>query len=126
PLLAPADLRQAEHGQVLLTRTARGKPERVLAGPYGGEHGWVAIAAVSLQPSEDTLRQVTEGLLVGGGAFVIVAGIGAYWLARAALAPVGRVRRGRGAPSGHGNAAARRAPRAPPQNAPPGAALNQP
>src|SRR5215468_10850657 len=93
PLLSPAELRQAEHGQVLLTRTARGKPERVLAGPYGGEHGWVAIAAVSLQPSEDTLRQVTEGLLVGGGAFVIVGGIGAYWLARAALAPVERLRR---------------------------------
>src|SRR5262249_60400827 len=36
PLLSPAELRQAEHGQVLLTRTARGKPDRVLAGPYGG------------------------------------------------------------------------------------------
>jgi signal transduction histidine kinase len=93
PLLSPAELRQAQHGQVLLTRTARGKPERVLAGPYGREHGWVAIAAVSLQPSENTLRQVTDGLLIGGGAFVIVAGIGAYWLARAALAPVERLRR---------------------------------
>jgi two-component system OmpR family sensor kinase len=93
PLLSPAGLRRARHGQVLLTRDAGGKPERVLAGPYGGEHGWVAIAAVSLQPSGNTLRQVTDGLLLGGAVFVIAGGIGAYWLARAALAPVERLRR---------------------------------
>jgi two-component system OmpR family sensor kinase len=93
PLLSPAELRQARHGQILLTRTVDGKPERVLAGPYSGEHGWAAIAGVSLEPSNTTLRQVTAGLIFGGAVFVIVAGIGAYWLARAALAPVERLRR---------------------------------
>jgi signal transduction histidine kinase len=110
PLLSPAELRQAQRGQVLLTRTADRGPERVLAGPYGGEHGWVAIAAVSLQPSENTLRQVTNGLLIGGAVFVIAGGIGAYWLARAALAPVERLRREVAALSEHDTGATVRVP----------------
>ena len=85
PLLPEAEIRKARHGEVLLTRTIDGKPERILAGPYAGEHGWVAIAGVSLAASNSTLRQVTDGLLIGGAIFVIIAGIGAYWLARAAL-----------------------------------------
>ncbi len=93
PLLSPAELARARHGQVLLTRTVDGDPERILARPYGGEHGGVAIAAVSLDSNNNTLRQVTVGLLIGGAVFVLVAGIGAYWLARAALAPVERLRR---------------------------------
>jgi two-component system OmpR family sensor kinase len=93
PLLSPAELGQARHGKVLLTRTVDGKPYRILAGPYGLEHGWVAIAGVSLEPSDNTLRQVTDGLLIGGAVFVFFAGLGAYWLARAALAPVERLRR---------------------------------
>ena len=36
---------------------------------------------------------MTDSLLIGGMAFLILAGIGAYWLARAALAPVERMRR---------------------------------
>jgi signal transduction histidine kinase len=110
PLLSPAELRQAQHGQVLLTRAADRGPERVLAGPYGGERGWVAIAAVSLQPSESTLRQVTDGLLIGGAVFVIAGGIGAYWLARAALAPVERLRREVAALSEHDTGATVRVP----------------
>src|SRR5215472_2508417 len=93
PLISAAELRRAQHEQVLLTRTVDGKSERILARPYGGEHGEVAIAGVSLEPSENTLRQVSVGLLIGGAVFVIIAGIGAYWLARAALAPVERLRR---------------------------------
>ena len=92
-LLSAAELRKARHGEVLLTRTLNGKPERILAGPYAGEHGGVAIAGVSLAPSRSTLRQVTEGLFIGGAVFVVAAGFGAYWLARAALSPVERLRR---------------------------------
>jgi two-component system OmpR family sensor kinase len=92
PLLTAAGLRQARHGQLLVTRDLHGEPERVLAGPFGERHGWVAIAGVSLESSNGTLRQVTEGLLIGGAVLVIAGGIGAYWLARAALAPVERLR----------------------------------
>jgi two-component system, OmpR family, sensor kinase len=93
PLLTAAELNRARHGKVLLTRTLGGEPERVLAGPFGEGGRLVAIAGVSLDSNEGTLRQVTDGLLIGGAVFVLVAGIGAYWLARAALAPVERLRR---------------------------------
>jgi signal transduction histidine kinase len=93
PLLTAAELRAARHREILLTRTIGGKPERILAGPYAGEHRLVAVAGVSLLPSSNTLRQVTVGLLIGGAVFVLLAGIGAYWLAAAALAPVERLRR---------------------------------
>jgi two-component system, OmpR family, sensor kinase len=71
----------------------------------------VAIAGVSLAPSRSTLRQVTDGLLIGGAIFVIIAGIGAYWLARAALAPVERLRREVAALSGHDTGSTLRVPR---------------
>jgi signal transduction histidine kinase len=93
PLLTAAEQRTARHREILLTRTFGGKPERILAGPYAGEHRSVAVAGVSLVPSSNTLREVIIGLLIGGAAVVILAGIGAYWLARAALAPVERLRR---------------------------------
>ena len=91
PLLTTAELNQARHGKVLLTRTLEGEPERVLAAPFG--EGGVTIVGVSLDNNDTTLRQVTGGLLIAGVAFVLVGGVGAYWLARAALAPVERLRR---------------------------------
>jgi hypothetical protein len=92
-LLTPAELSQARHHQVLLTRTIGDQPLRLLAAPLSEQDGWVGIVGVSLATSDDTLRQAAVGLLIGGTAFVILAGIGAYWLARAALAPVERLRR---------------------------------
>ena len=47
----------------------------------------------SLETYESTQSQVARELAVGGAAFVAVAGLGAYWLARAALSPVERLRR---------------------------------
>jgi two-component system, OmpR family, sensor kinase len=93
PLLTPAELSQARRHEVVLTRTIGDQPVRLLAAPLPEQDGWVGIAGVSLATSDGTLRQVAGGLLVGGAAFVTLAGIGAYWLARAALAPVERLRR---------------------------------
>jgi len=93
PLLTEAELSQARRHEIVLTRTIDHQPVRLLAAPLREEDGWVGIAGVSLANSDGTLRQVTVGLLIGGTAFVILAGIGAYWLARAALAPVERLRR---------------------------------
>jgi two-component system, OmpR family, sensor kinase len=93
PLLSAAELNQARHGEIALTRTFAGEPERVLAEPFGEGHRSVAVAGVSLESNNNTLREVAAGLLIGGAVFVLVAGIGAYWLARAALAPVERLRR---------------------------------
>lgn len=93
PLLTAAELHQARQGEVVLTRTVDHQPMRLLATRLSEENGWVGIVGVSLANSDGTLRQVAAGLIVGGTAFVILAGIGAYWLARAALAPVERLRR---------------------------------
>jgi len=93
PLLSAAELHQARHGDVLLTRTVDHQPIRLLASSLPEQKGWVGIVGVSLASSDGTLHQVAGGLIIGGAAFVILAGIGAYWLARAALAPVERLRR---------------------------------
>ncbi len=93
PFLSPAEVRRARHGDVALTSTIDDDPARVMAAPLPGRPGWVAVAAVSLDSSSTTLDDVTTGLLAGGVAFLIVAGLGAYWLARAALTPVERLRR---------------------------------
>jgi two-component system OmpR family sensor kinase len=92
-LLTRAELARARRGDITLTRAIDDQPIRLLAAPFPEQDGWVGIAGVSLAASDGTLRQVTAGLLIGGTAFVILAGIGAYWLARAALAPVERLRR---------------------------------
>jgi signal transduction histidine kinase len=93
PLLSPAQLQQARQGGMTLTRNLFGEPTRVTAAPVAEGHGAVAIAAVSLESSEATLRQIIVALIIGGTVFVIAGGFGAYWLARAALAPVERLRR---------------------------------
>ena len=92
-LLPPAVIHQARRGDVALTSTIDDDPARLLAAPFAGRPGWVAIAGVSLDDSSRTLGNVTDGLLIGGAAFLVLAGTGAYWLARAALAPVERMRR---------------------------------
>jgi two-component system, OmpR family, sensor kinase len=110
-LLTKAELARARRGDITLTRAIDGQATRILAAPLGEQDGWVGIAGVSLAASDGTLRQVTGGLLIGGTAFVIAAGIGAYWLARAALAPVERLRREAAALSEDDTGATLRVPR---------------
>jgi hypothetical protein len=100
PLLPPAEVARARRGDVALTSTIDDDPARLLAAPFAGRPGWVAIAGVSLDDTTRTLGGVTDGLLIGGAAFLVLAGFGAYWLARAALAPVERMRREAAALSG--------------------------
>jgi two-component system OmpR family sensor kinase len=110
PLLSPAELRRARHGGLTLTRTLYDEPERLMAGRLAEGHGSVAIAGISLASRNATLRQVSGALLIGGAVFLIAAGIGAYWLARAALAPVERLRREVAALSERGSGATVRVP----------------
>ncbi len=95
PMLTAAQLAEARNGRLVLTTSQQeGEGERVRAAPLGGGHrGWVAIAGVSLEAFNGTLADVTRSLLVAGAIFVAAAGSGAYWLARAALSPVERLRR---------------------------------
>lgn len=100
PLLPPAEVARARRGVVALTSTIDEDPARLLAAPFAGRPGWVAVAGISLDDTTRTLGGVTDGLLIGGAAFLILAGFGAYWLARAALTPVERMRREAAALSG--------------------------
>jgi two-component system, OmpR family, sensor kinase len=111
PLLTPGELQQARRSQIWVTRTIDEEDTRVSAAPLSGHAGWVAVAGVALEAYDATQRQVMRGLAVGGAAFVAVAGLGAYWLARAALAPVERLRRQAAAISGRGDDAVLAVPR---------------
>ena len=93
PMLSTAELRQAQHSRLLLTSSAEGERERLMAAPLAHHPGWVAVASVSLEELDSTLSHVTRELLIAGAALVAAAGLGAYGLARAALSPVERLRR---------------------------------
>lgn len=111
PLLPSATVAQARRGEVALTSTIDDDPARLVAAPFAGRPGWVAIAGVSLDESSRTLGGVTAALWIGGAAFLILAGSGAYWLARAALVPVERMRREAAALSGTGTGSTLQVPR---------------
>jgi len=93
PLLNPVQLRLARNSRLTLTSSSGGDRARLAAEPFGGHAGWVAVASASLDTFDNTMSDVSKELLVGGIVFVAIAGIGAYGLARAALAPVERLRR---------------------------------
>jgi signal transduction histidine kinase len=92
-LLTPALQRTARERRVVVTTTIDGEAERLMARPLPSRPGWVAVAAVSLESADAATSALVTRLAIGGGIFVVVAGAGAYLLARAALAPVDRLRR---------------------------------
>jgi two-component system, OmpR family, sensor kinase len=104
PLITVGQLGQARHGRISVTSTADEEGMRIAAAPLAGHPGWVAVAGESLETYNSTQGQVARELAVGGAAFVAVAGLGAYGLARAALSPVERLRRQVAAISGRGEA----------------------
>jgi signal transduction histidine kinase len=105
PLVTGEQLSRARRDRIAVTGTVDEEGARIAATPLGGYPGWVAVAAVSLETYESTQSQVTRELAAGGAVFTAVAGLGAYWLARAALSPVERLRRQVAAVSERGGAA---------------------
>ncbi len=93
PLLDRAEQRAARHRPVTLTTSFDEGPERLMATKLPGRPGWIAVAGISLESANGTISAVVTRLVVGGSAFVLIAAAGAYFLARAALAPVERLRR---------------------------------
>jgi signal transduction histidine kinase len=110
PLVTAAELNQARRAQIWVTQTVDEERTRVTAAPLTGHPGLVAVAAISLEAYDATQSQVARGLAIGGTAFVAIAGLGAYWLARAALSPVERLRRQVAAISGRGDVSAVQVP----------------
>lgn len=67
------------------------EPYRVLVKTDGS--GRVELVGTSLEPTNAAVDRVRNALLIGGGIAVVVAGIGGWLLAAAALRPVERMRR---------------------------------
>jgi len=67
---------------------------RVLtASAHRRDGAWTVVVAGSLEAADDAVAQVRNALIVGGSIAVILAGLGAWLLATAALRPVERMRR---------------------------------
>jgi hypothetical protein len=65
----------------------------LLAMPAADARGTVVIAGISMDTVDQAVSRVETGLLIGGPIAVLLAGLGAWLLAGAALAPVERMRR---------------------------------
>jgi two-component system OmpR family sensor kinase len=111
PLASPKELRHARQHQLFLTRSIEGEHARLTAAAFPSQSGWVAVAGASLDTFDRTLSNVFRELLIGGIAAVVVAGFGAYLLARAALSPVERLRGEVAALSGREREASVKVPR---------------
>ena len=103
PLLTAGELAQARRAQIWVTRTIDEEDTRVTGAPLSGHPGWVAVAAVSLETYDATQSQVARGLDHRRRPVRRHRRRGAYWLARAALSPVERLRRQAAAISGRGD-----------------------
>lgn len=100
-LMPLADARSsASAGYV--NRNVAGETYRLLAEPAAGTSGtWTVIVGGSLMPREQALNRVRFELLVASGATVVLATVGAWLLAGAALRPVERMRRSAASISAH-------------------------
>jgi two-component system OmpR family sensor kinase len=115
-VIPPAVIREARDGRVFTNTTVRDgrerEPFRVLASPVSTTDGpLIVVAATSLEPTDAAVDRVERALVIGGAIAVIVAGLGGWLLARAALRPVDRMRREAAEISGHDASAALPVPR---------------
>jgi len=94
PLLDPAQRAAATTGEVSFTATVDGDRSRVLATTVPGTRGRsLVVVGTGTDVSDAAVDRATSALLVGGPPVVLLAGIGAWLLAGAALRPVERMRR---------------------------------
>jgi heavy metal sensor kinase len=115
-VISPAVIREARDGRVFTNTTVRDgrerEPFRVLASSVSTTDGpFIVVAATSLEPTDAAVDRVERALVIGGAIAVIVAGLGGWLLARAALRPVDRMRREAADISGHDAAAELPVPR---------------
>lgn len=93
PTLVDSEIRAVAAHRTVLTTVSRGNGElnhwRALATSVDGD---VLVVARSLRPTEETLRHVFRGLVVAGPVGLLLATLGGYLLAAAALRPVESMR----------------------------------
>ncbi len=94
PLVGHAVTTRARSNPQFENLTRRGERFRVLtASAHRNDGTWTVIVAGSLEAADNAVNRVTSALLVGGSLAVLLAGLGAWFLATAALRPVERMRR---------------------------------
>lgn len=94
-LLSPGQLAAARLGPLLGEHRFPGTaaPDLLLAQPIRDWPGTVVVVGASLATVDDAVNRVRLALAIGGPVMVAAAGLGAWLLAGAALAPVTRMRR---------------------------------
>ena len=95
PMLNAGQLRIAQAGSFAGNETIDGERVRVVSKRVA-RTGSVAVAGSSTgedQQVTPTVRTSTTEMVIGGAVLVLIGGVGAYWLAAAALSPVERMRR---------------------------------
>jgi len=112
-VISRQESRRARRGSVF-TKVAVGlehEPYRVLASPFRSADGErIVIVATSLEAADAAVTRVRQALLIGGGVAVVLAALGAWVLAAAALRPVERMRREAAEISEHDSSAQLRVP----------------
>jgi heavy metal sensor kinase len=96
PLIDAADLAFVADGGTVRRSIQLGPDAesfRILAIALPGASSRVVVVATSLDTVASSVGRLTILLLLGGPAVLVIAGIGGWWLARAALAPVSRIAR---------------------------------
>ncbi|MGH3832130.1 MAG: sensor histidine kinase [Pseudonocardiaceae bacterium] len=95
PLLDAAQRRQAMAGEVSFTTTVSGNRVRLLATStlLTGGRRVLVVVGTGTDVSDAAVDRVQTALLMGGPPAVLLAGLGAWLLAGAALRPVERMRR---------------------------------
>jgi signal transduction histidine kinase len=92
PLLDAGQLARARRGSSFVERTIGDEPVRLLAVPVTAQdQQLVVIVGTSLEPRADALAELRDQLLIGGPIALLLASLGGYVLAAAALRPVERM-----------------------------------
>jgi heavy metal sensor kinase len=94
PMIGADDLLVVRRGEPVRGTVTLGpdaEPFRVLALRLPSSPERIVVVATSLDTVEASAGRLTTLLLLAGPGLLVVAGIGGWWLARAALAPVSRI-----------------------------------
>ena len=93
-MIGAEDLSAVRRGEPIhrtVTLGSDAEPFRVLALRLPSAPDRIVVAATSLDTVDASVGRLTTLLLLAGPALLLVAGVGGWWLARAALAPVSRI-----------------------------------
>lgn len=112
PLVGPGVLADGRRDDQYLTARRPGstEPVRLLVAPVTSRPGWVVVVGASLETTNEAVARVRRALIAGGIGAVVVGGLGAFFLATAALRPVERMRRQAAAMSDQDHSAALEVP----------------